>query len=136
MEDTMSEPQTTHDDLGDELRALGATLRDMLQTAWESDERKRAQQEVETGLEELARTLRSAGREFSASPTGQRLKGDVHDLHERLRASPLNDQVRQELVAGLRRVNEELRKATRAWAAKGGGAPKPGSEPGKPEETS
>jgi hypothetical protein len=132
----MSEPQTTHDDLGDELRALGATLRDMLQAAWESDERKRAQQEIETGLEDLARTLRSAGQEFSASPTGQRLKADVHDLHERLRASQVDDQVRQELVAALRRVNEELGKAARAWMAKGGDAPKPASEAGKPEETS
>ena len=132
----MSEPQNTHDDLGDELRALGDTLRDMLQAAWESDERKRAQQEIETGLEDLARTLRSAGQEFSASPTGQRLKADVHDLHERLRASQVDDQVRQELVAGLRRVNEELGKGARAWMAKGGDAPKPESQTGKSEEPS
>jgi ElaB/YqjD/DUF883 family membrane-anchored ribosome-binding protein len=132
----MSEPQNTHDDLGDELRALGATLRDMLQAAWESDERKRAQQEIETGLEDLARMLRSAGQEFSASPTGQRLKADVHELHERVRASQVDDQVRQELVAALRRVNEELGKAARAWAAKGGDAPKPESQAGKSEEPS
>jgi hypothetical protein len=132
----MSEPQNTHDDLGDELRALGDTLRDMLQAAWESDERKRAQQEIETGLEDLARTLRSAGQEFSASPTGQRLKADVHDLHERVRASKVDDQVRQELVAALRRVNEELGKAARAWTAKGGDAPKPESQAGKSEEPS
>jgi len=131
----MSEPQNLHDDLGDELRALGATLREMLQAAWESDERKRAQQEIETGLEDLARTLRSAGQEFAASPTGQRLKADVHDLHERVRASQVEDQVRQELVAALRRINEELGKAARAWAAKGADAP-PQSEPGKPEGSS
>jgi hypothetical protein len=132
----MSEPRNAHDDLGDELRALGANLRDMLQAAWESDERKRAQREIETGLEDLARTLRSAGQEFSASPTGQRLKADVHDLHDRLRTSQVDAQVRQELVAALRRVNEELGKAARAWGAEGGDAPKPESGPDKPEEAS
>jgi hypothetical protein len=132
----MSESPSAPNDLGDELRALGATLREMLQAAWESDERKRAQQEVETGLEDLARTLRTAGQEFTASPTGQRLKADVHDLHERLRTSQVDDAIRQELVAALRRVNEELGKAARAWKAQAEGEPKSEPEAGKPEETS
>ena len=132
----MTEPKDAHDDLGDELRALGANLKDMLQAAWESDERKRAQQGIETGLEDLARTLRSAGQEFSSSPTGQRLKADVHDLHERLRTSQVDDRVRQELVAALRRVNDELGKAARAWAAQSGDAPKPEAPAGKSEESS
>jgi hypothetical protein len=131
----MTETHNTPDDLGDELRALGATLREMLKAAWESDERKRAQQEIETGLEDLARTLRSAGQEFSASPTGQRLKADMQDLHQRLRASQVDDQVRQEVVAALRRVNEELSKAARSWGAKGGNAP-PEPQASKPEESS
>ena len=132
----MSEPQSTPDDLGDELRALGATLKNMLHAAWESDERKRAQQEIETGLEDLARTLRSAGQEFAASPTGQRFKADVHDLHERLRSSQVDDQVRKELAAALRRVNEELGRAARAWGAQDATAPKTEPDAGKPEGTS
>lgn len=132
----MTEPQDTHDDLGDELRALGANLKSMLQAAWESDERKRAQQEIETGLEDLARTLRSAGQEFAAGPTGQRLKADLHDLQERLQASQVDDRVRQELVSALRRANEELNKAAQAWMAKGEDAPSPGSQAGPSEGSS
>jgi len=126
----MSEPRSTTDDLGDELRALGANLRDMLQAAWDSDERKRAQQEIETGLGDLAASLRSAGEEFSASPTGQRLKTDVHDLHERLRTRQVDVRVRDELVAALRRVNDELGKAAQAWASKREDAPEPESDAG------
>lgn len=132
----MTESQSTHDDLGDELRALGAALKDLLQAAWESDERKRAQQEIETGLEDLARTLRSAGQEFSASPTGQRLKADVHDLHERLRASEVDDKVRQELVAALRRVNAELGKAAHSRTAQAGDAAKPEPQATQSEDSS
>jgi len=132
----MSEPRSSYDELGDELRALGANLRAMLHAAWESDERKRAQQEIETGLEDLARTLKSAGQEFSASPTGQRLKADVHDLHERLRTSQVDVRVREELVAALRRVNDELDKAARAWSVERGDAPKPETDAGASEEAS
>ena len=132
----MTESQNPPDDLGDELRALGATLREMVKAAWESDERKRAQQDIETGLEELARTLRSAGQEFAASPTGQRFKADLRDLHERLSTGQADDHLRQELVAGLRRVNDELTKAARAWTARGADAPKPEPPSGPPEGSS
>ncbi len=126
----MSEPRSTPDELGDELRALGANLRDMLQAAWESDERKRALQEIETGLEDLARTLRSAGQEFSASATGQRLKADAHDLHERLRSRQVDMRVRDEVLAALRRVNDELGKAAKAWSSERGEASKPEPDAG------
>ena len=116
----MSESRSSYDKLGDELRALGANLRAMMQAAWESDERRRAQHEIETGLEDLARTLRSAGQEFSASPTGQRLKADVHDLHERLRTRQLDERVGDELLSALRRVNDELGKASHAWSSERG----------------
>lgn len=132
----MSESRSTTDELGDELRALGANLRGMLQAAWDSDERKRAQEEIESGLGDLARSLRSAGEEFSASPTGQRLKTDVHDLHERLRTRQVDARVRDELVAALRRVNDELGRAAQAWTSQREDAPKPEPDPGASEEAS
>jgi uncharacterized membrane protein YccC len=132
----MSETPKASDDLGEELRALGATFKEMLRAAWESDERKRAQQEIETGLDELARTLRSAGQEFAASPTGQRFKADMHDLHERLRNGQWDDPVRQELVAALRRVNEELSKAAQAWGARNDAAAGPEGGAGPSEGAS
>lgn len=119
----MTEPRPSNQELGDELRSLGANLRDMLQAAWDSDERRRAQQEIEKGLEGLARALRSTGREFAASPTGQRLKDDVHDLHERLRSGSVDTRVRDELLAALRRVNDELAKAAAAWSSERGADP-------------
>jgi hypothetical protein len=126
----MTEPRPSFEELGDELRSLGANLRQVLQAAWESDERRRAQEDIERGLDDLARTLRTAGQEFAASPTGQRLRDDVRDLHERLRSSEVDARVREELLAALRRVNEELGKA----AAPRTSTP-PAGESGTPEET-
>jgi hypothetical protein len=113
----MTEPRPSFEELGDELRSLGANLRQVLQAAWESDERRRAQDEIERGLDDLARTLRAAGEEFAASPTGQRLRDDVRDLHERLRTSEVDARVREQILAALRRVNEELGKAAAARSA-------------------
>lgn len=125
----MTEPRPSFEDLGDELRSLGANLRQVLQAAWESDERRRAQADIERGLDDLARTLRTAGQEFAASPTGQRLRDDVRDLHERLRSSDVDARIREDLLAALRRVNEELGKA----AAAGTSTP-PADASGTPEE--
>lgn len=127
----MTEPRPSLEDLGDELRSLGANLRKVLQAAWESDERRRAQGEIERGLDDLARTLRTAGQEFAASPTGQRLREDVRDLHERLRTSEVDARVREELLAALRRVNEELGKAAGAHPST-----PPADGAGTPEGTS
>ena len=126
----MTEPRSSFDDLGDELRSLGANLRNVLQAAWESDERRAAQEQVERGLDDLARTLRTAGQEFAASPTGQRLREDVRDLHDRMRNSELDTRVRDELLSALRRVNEELSKAAAARTPT-----PPADGPGKPEGT-
>ena len=126
----MTEPRPSFEELGDELRSLGANLRKVLQAAWESDERRSAQEQVERGLDDLARTLRTAGQEFAASPTGQRLREDVRDLHERMRNSEVDTRVRDELLSALRRVNEELSKAA---AARTSTPPAEGSS--TPEET-
>ena len=125
----MTEPRPSFEDLGNELRSLGANLRQVLQAAWESDERRRAQADIERGLDDLARTLRTAGQEFAASATGQRLRDDVRDLHERLRSSDVDARIREDLLAALRRVNEELGKAA---AARTSTPPADGS--GTPEE--
>ena len=126
----MTEPRPSFEELGDELRSLGANLRQVLQAAWESDERRRAQEDIERGLDDLARTLRTAGQEFAASPTGQRLRDDVRDLHERLRSSDVDARIREDLLAALRRVNEELGKAAAARTST-----PPAGASGTPEET-
>ena len=53
------------------------------------------------------------------------------DLHERLRTSEVDARVREELLAALRRVNEELGKAAAAART----STPPAGESGTPEET-
>ena len=110
-ESNPNENKTPNDDIGDQLNELGKNLRDALRTAWESDERRKLQQEIEVGLANLGDSLSQAAKEFTDSPTGQNLKEDVKDMHERWQTGDVGTKVRSEITEALRTVNQELQKA-------------------------
>ena len=108
-----NENKTPEGDIGEQLNELGKNLRDALRTAWESDERRKLQQDIEVGLANLRDSLNQAATDFSSSQTGQTLKEDVKDLNERWKTGEVGSKVRTEITDALRTVNQELQKATR-----------------------
>jgi len=112
---TENESRTPQDapkeDVVEELRLLGMNLKELLQNAWESEERKKLQLEIQAGLADLGTTLSKAANDFSASPTGQSMKADLEDLNERIRSGEVEGKVRKEVLSALRTANEGLRKA-------------------------
>lgn len=117
--------EATPGDLAGEFRKLGENMKDLLLAAWESEERKNLQSEIESGLKELNASLRQTASEFEQSPSGQKLKTEVNELRDRMRAGEVQEDLRQELVAVLQRINTELRKARRSQP----GEPESGGEP-------
>ncbi len=110
-----SESQTSNQTSGaaqgevlDELRSLGRNLSSLLQSAWESEERKKLQQEIESGLNEMGKSLKGAAE----GPTGQAIKADLEDLHQRMRTGEVEQRLRSELVAALHAANEAIKKAS------------------------
>jgi signal recognition particle GTPase len=112
-ENNPNENKSPNDNIGEQLNELGKNLRDALQTAWESEERRKLQKEIEDGLANLGASLSQASKDFSNSPTGKTIKEDVEDLHERWRTGEVGTKARSEIMEALRKVNEELQKATR-----------------------
>lgn len=110
-EPTQTNPESAPGDLADEFRNLGENLKTFFQTAWESEERKKFQQEIKDGMEELGNSLSQAASEFKESPTGQQLKSDIEDLHARVRSGEVENKFRTELLSVLRTINTELEKA-------------------------
>ena len=94
----------------DELREMGKNLREALQTAWDSEERKKLQKEIEDGLSEVSSSLSQAVSDFKESGTAQAIKSDVADFQERMRTGEVESKVRTEILDALRTVNNELRK--------------------------
>ena len=113
----MSESTPSEDNLAEEFRNLGKNLMDAFRTAWETPERKKLQQDIESGLNELGNTLKEEYDTFNESPTGQRLKADAEDMRERVRTGEAEAKVRSDLLIALRTVNDELQKVTARWAA-------------------
>ena len=108
-----NEPKTPNDNISEQLNELGKNLRTALHAAWESEERRKLQKEIEDGLANLGESLSQAAKEFSDSPTGQSLKTDVKDMRDRWQSGEMGSKVRSEVTEALRKVNEELQKATR-----------------------
>ncbi|HEX7974048.1 MAG TPA: hypothetical protein VF498_06545 [Anaerolineales bacterium] len=106
----MTENKPPEDNISEEFRNLGQNLAEVLRTAWESPERKKFQQELETGLTELGKTLKREANTFNDSPTGQRLKENVQDVREGLHTGEAQTKVRSELLSALRFFNGELEK--------------------------
>ena len=98
---------TPSGDVLEELRELGRNLGALLQSAWDSDERKKVQQEIETGLKDVTKSL----QDLANSPTGQTIKADLNELNERLRTGEVEAKVRAEVLSALRLANEGLNKA-------------------------
>ncbi len=103
--DAAKEPNRS--EILDELRDLGRNLNSLLQSAWESEERKKLQQEIENGLSEMRSGIKSA----ASGPTGQAIKADLEGLHQRLRTGEVEERLRSELVSALRTANDSIKKA-------------------------
>jgi len=111
-ESNPNENKSPGDDIGEQLNELGKNLRDALRTAWESDERRKLQQDIEVGLTNLRDSLNEAATDFSNSQAGQNIKEDVKDLHERWQTGEVGSKVRSEIAEALRTVNKELQKTS------------------------
>lgn len=98
-------------DLGRELRILGENLRQVFTTAWASEDRRRLQSEIETGLSEMAEAVRSAADDFRQSDAGRQAEKDLQDLGQRIQSGEFESQVRTDLMQVLRNVNAELDRA-------------------------
>lgn len=113
----MSENQTDESGLSDEFRNFGKNLVKASQAAWDSPQRRRLQEEIESGLNEVRNVINRETDQLVASPTTQKLKKDIDDFSERVRSSDVENTIRSELLDALRTVNLELEKLTERWSS-------------------
>jgi len=103
-----TETPPPENELADELKNLGQNLKGILRATWESDERRKLQQEIQNGLAEFQKAIAS----FETSPTGQKLKREAQELGDRLRTGEVESKLRGDLLTALRALNTELTKTT------------------------
>ncbi len=99
------------EDLASEFHHLGDNLKNYFISAWESEQRKSLQSEIESGLSELGDTLKNTANEIQDSETGQRIKSEASDFRDRVREGDVEQKVRSDLTSFLKKLNTELEKA-------------------------
>jgi phenylalanyl-tRNA synthetase alpha subunit len=112
----MSETPEPHaeesaENLASEFQNLGDNLKRFFVNAWESEQRKTIQAEIEAGLSDLGDTLKQTAEEIQDSETGQRLKTEAIDFRDRVRDGEVEQKVRSDLTKFLQKLNKELEKA-------------------------
>ena len=102
------------EDASSEWQDLGQNLKNIFQNTWESEERRKLQEDIEAGLADFASSINKAVEDFKETPTGQKLKTDVDDFHERVKSGEVESKAREEVAAVLRSINSELEKVSKS----------------------
>ncbi len=98
-------------DLTSQFRELGDNLKNIMQTAWQSEEAQKLRQDIKTGLSELGQVANDTVDDFNASEAGQRLKNEAQELKDRVKSGEVESRARQEISKALNVLNTELQKA-------------------------
>jgi hypothetical protein len=113
----MTEKPESEENLAQEFHVLGKNLVSALRAVWEAPERKRIQQDVASGLNELGNTLKREADYLANSQTGQQIRNGVDQFGEHIRNAEAQEKIRTELLNALKTVNTELQKVVDRWTA-------------------
>lgn len=109
-------------DLASQFRELGENLKNMFQSAWESEEAHTFKEELREGLQVLGSAAKDAAEDFKLSEAGQRLKTEAEEFKSRVESGEVEAKTRQEISKALDLLNTELQKAIQSFS-------KPKSDP-------
>ncbi len=113
-------------EVGEQFKVLGKTLADAFRVSWQSEENRRRFQELRTGLETMVKEITKAINESMTSPQAQEARSQAARTAETVRTAGEQSaqEIRVELLAALRQINEELRKCVnRMESSKPSGPP-------------
>jgi len=115
----MTEEQDSRPSLEQEFENLGQNIREALQGAWGSDERKRLSEEIQRGLNEVGEALGKAADDLQQNETVQQVSADVDEFAERIQTGEFAQKIRAETSEALKSLNRELEKWIQRWSAEG-----------------
>ncbi len=91
-----------------EFQKLGQQLGETLQSAWESEERKRIEKEVREGVQSFVAEVDKVLQDVKTSETTGKLREDASTAKTRVEESEIGQKAREGIVEGLRWLSEGL----------------------------
>jgi cytochrome c556 len=95
-------------DVAAELRDLGKQFAETLRSAWNSEERQRAENEVREGMRSFADEVDKVIQDIRTSPAAGKVKEEVAQVREQVQTSDVGRRARASFVQGLQWLSEEL----------------------------
>jgi ElaB/YqjD/DUF883 family membrane-anchored ribosome-binding protein len=116
----MSEEQGSKSNLEQEFEKLGANIRNALQGAWSSEERKRLSEEIQRGLNQVGNALGKAADDLQQNETVQQVSAEVDEFAEKIRSGEIVQKLRVETIEVLQSLNKDLEAWIQRWSKESG----------------
>ncbi len=94
--------------IAEELNRLGRQLGEAARLAWESEDRKRLQAELEDGLRRFGVQAETTIEQARRSEAGRQLSDQAQRVATQVKEARVADKVRDGLIVGLASLNREL----------------------------
>ncbi len=107
-EDPAAENSDETADLVGEFRNLGRQLGDTIRVAWQSEERRQVQDEINEGFRSFASELNKAVKEVRESSAAKKARTEATELRGRVRTGEIGEKTRRSLAQGLGWLSNEL----------------------------
>lgn len=109
--------ESSSEKLMDELERLGRKFLEVIELAWSSDERRQIEQDLRSGLNNVAESLESGLRDISEREQTKELVGRAENLAdsvaEKVRTSEFANELAVTLAKGLRSMGDQLDQLSR-----------------------
>ena len=127
----MAEEKSTTSTITEELSKMGKLVAQAVQSAWESEDRKKLEAEVTEGLCKISEEMAEAARKAAESDAARQLKTQAVKVAEEVKESDVTAEIRKGLIAGLEVINQALGKLVERLEVKKepGSAAEPPAEP-------
>jgi signal recognition particle GTPase len=116
VEEEESAKADTTRDFGEELKNLGKQFADTVQSAWNSEERQRVENEIRSGVKSFVSEVDKAIHEAKESQAAAKVKEEAVEIKTKLETGDLGKKTRDGLVQGLQWLSEELGKLAEQFA--------------------
>ena len=107
----MKEKTKANSTIKDEFKYLGQNLKNIVNSAWESDKRKQIQDDVADGLDEFNKVVSDLIKEIRDAEATQNVLNKIEYAGEKLRSGELTNHAQDNMQKALHKVNAELAKA-------------------------
>ena len=108
-------------DLASQFRELGENLKEMFQSAWESEEVEDYKEDLRNMLTDLGDSANRTVEDFKISEKGQKIKAEAEDFKSRWESGEVKSKAHEEISKALDVLNAELQKARDSFSKPGTG---------------